>query len=108
MKLSEHWEGIYASRDSDEVSWFEANPLTSRRLVAEAIAEGAESVIDVGGGASSLVDHLLGLGLKRVAVLDISESALSVSKRRLGDRAHRVEWIVADVCRGRWPVRCVA
>jgi 2-polyprenyl-3-methyl-5-hydroxy-6-metoxy-1,4-benzoquinol methylase len=69
----------------------------SRKFVIEACEEGAESVIDVGGGASSLVDELLELGVKRVAVLDISEAGLAVSKRRLGSRARQVEWIVGDV-----------
>ena len=58
---------------------------------------GARSVIDVGGGASFLVDHLLDLGLHRVAVLDISEAGLDVAKERLGERASEVEWIVGDV-----------
>jgi len=97
MKLPEHWEGIYTSRAADEVSWYEPDPVMSRRFITQAIGEGAESVIDVGGGASRLVDHLLDVGLKRIAVLDVSESGLAVSKRRLGNRAHKVEWIVADV-----------
>jgi 2-polyprenyl-3-methyl-5-hydroxy-6-metoxy-1,4-benzoquinol methylase len=58
---------------------------------------GAKSVIDIGGGAASLVDRLLDLGVKRVAVLDISDAGLAVSKSRLGRRAHLVEWIVGDV-----------
>lgn len=69
----------------------------SRRLVMAAVAEGAESVIDVGGGASLLVDQLLDLGVARVAVLDISEAGIDVARRRLGRRASGVEWIVADV-----------
>jgi ubiquinone/menaquinone biosynthesis C-methylase UbiE len=97
MTLPEHWEGIYTSRAPEDVSWFEPDPVMSRRLVAEAIEEGAESVIDIGGGASRLVDHLLDAGLKRIAVLDIAASSLAVSIRRLGDRARKVEWIVADV-----------
>lgn len=97
MTLQEHWEDIYTSRAPDDVSWYEPDPAMSRRLVAEAIEEGAESVIDIGGGASRLVDHLLDMSLKQVAVLDIAESGLAVSKRRLGDRARQVEWILADV-----------
>ena len=69
----------------------------SRKLVVEACEEGAESVIDIGGGSSSLVDELLDLGVKRVAVLDISESGLAVSKRRLGSRSRQAEWVVGDV-----------
>jgi ubiquinone/menaquinone biosynthesis C-methylase UbiE len=77
--------------------WYEPDPAVSRRLVERAVAEGALSVIDVGGGASLLVDHLLDMGLRRVAVLDISEAGLDVAKVRLGERASQVEWIVGDV-----------
>jgi len=97
MSRRAHWDEIYETRAADEVSWYEAVPATSLRLISEAMKDGAESVIDIGGGASSLVDHLLDLGLRRVAVLDISEAGLVESKRRLGERAHDVEWIVGDV-----------
>lgn len=97
MKPREHWEETYRSRSPDDVSWYEPVPFMSFKLIAETIEEGAESVIDVGGGAASLVDQLLDLGVKRVAVLDISDAGLAVSKRRLGSRARRVEWIVGDV-----------
>lgn len=97
MDLHEHWEGIYRSRSPDEVSWYEPVPRMSRKRVVEACEEGAESVVDIGGGSSSLVDDLLDLGIKRVAVLDISEAGLAVSKRRLGSRARQVEWLVGDV-----------
>ena len=93
----EHWEHIYVSRSPDDVSWYERVPITSLKFVVEALEDGAESVIDVGGGASRLVDHLLDLGLKRVSVLDISGSGLAISKRRLGGRAEQVDWIVGDV-----------
>jgi SAM-dependent methyltransferase len=97
MELRRHWEEIYSSRSPDDVSWYEPVPLMSRKLVAEAIEEGAESVIDIGGGASSLVDHLLDFGVKRIAVVDISAAGLAVSKRRLMGRARLIEWIVGDV-----------
>jgi SAM-dependent methyltransferase len=97
MNVHEHWEEIYTSRAPVDVSWYEPVPLMSRKLVLEACEQGAESVIDIGGGSSSLVDELLDLGVKRVAVLDISESGLAVSKRRLGGRARQVEWVVCDV-----------
>jgi SAM-dependent methyltransferase len=97
MEGREHWERIYGSRSPDNVSWYEPVPVTSRTLIAGSVEEGAESVIDVGGGASTLVDHVLDLGVNRVAVLDISEAGLAVSKRRLGSRARLVEWIVGDV-----------
>jgi 2-polyprenyl-3-methyl-5-hydroxy-6-metoxy-1,4-benzoquinol methylase len=79
------------------VSWFEAFPEVSLRRVRAAIDRGADSVIDVGGGASMLVDHLLQAGVDRIAVLDISEQAIDATRTRLGENAERVEWIVADV-----------
>ena len=87
MEGREHWDRIYGSRSPDNVSWYEPVPVTSRTLIAGSVEEGAESVIDIGGGASTLVDHVLDLGVKHVAVLDISEAGLAVSKRRLGSRA---------------------
>lgn len=93
----EHWQHLYATRPADTVGWYEAVPITSRKLVAEAVASGARSVIDVGGGASFLVDYLIQLDLDRVAVLDISGAGLEVARQRLGARGRRVEWIVADV-----------
>jgi len=93
----DHWEHLYATRPSDAVGWYEPDPVLSRQLVDAAVAGGARSVIDIGGGASRLVDHLLELDLDRVAVLDIAESGLALSRARLGARAERVEWIVADV-----------
>ena len=92
-----YWQNVYQTRPADEVGWYEPDPVVSRRLVSEAIRGGARSVIDVGGGASSLVDHLLDLDLQRIAVLDVSEAGIDVARRRLGDRAGRVEWIVGDV-----------
>src|ERR1700693_5506918 len=97
MDQKAYWDNISASRPPDEVGWYEADPKMSRILVGEQIHAGATSVIDVGGGASSLVDHLLGLGLTRIAVLDISEAGLNVAKRRLGEQADLVEWIVGDI-----------
>ncbi|MEO5964618.1 MAG: class I SAM-dependent methyltransferase [Candidatus Limnocylindrales bacterium] len=81
----------------DAVGWYEPDPGTSRRLVAEAVHAGARSIIDVGGGASSLVDHLLDLGLDRITILDVSEAGLAVARHRLGDRDTAVEWVVGDV-----------
>jgi ubiquinone/menaquinone biosynthesis C-methylase UbiE len=97
MDRSAYWEELYRSRAPDQVGWYEADPVMSRRFIAEAVDEGARSIIDIGGGASCLVDHLLDLGLERIAVLDVAEAGLEVAKRRLGARAEQVEWIVGDV-----------
>ena len=91
------WDWIYATRPMDAVGWYEPDPVTSRELVAEAVAAGGRSVIDVGGGASRLIDHLVEMDLDRIAVLDISEAGLAVARHRLGERANSIEWIVGDV-----------
>jgi SAM-dependent methyltransferase len=95
--MKDHWEHIYRARPTTEAGWYEADPALSRHLVGDAVAAGASSVIDVGGGSSYLVDHLLDLGLERVAVVDISEAGVEIAKRRLGARAKRVRWIVGDI-----------
>ncbi len=79
------------------VGWYEPDPVTSRDLVTAAVDRGARSIIDVGGGASWLVDHLLDLGLDRIAVLDISEAGLAVARHRLGARSEGIDWIVGDL-----------
>ncbi len=94
--MTNPWDWIYATREMEAVGWFEPDPATSRGLVGSALDAGARSVIDVGGGASRLVDHLVGHDLERLAVLDISEAALAISRHRLGTRADAVEWIVGD------------
>ena len=97
MDRTEHWDRIYERRSPRVVSWYEPRPATSIRRVCEAVAGGARSLLDVGGGASALIDEVLDLGLQRIAVLDISERALQASKERLGTRAEHVEWLVGDV-----------
>jgi 2-polyprenyl-3-methyl-5-hydroxy-6-metoxy-1,4-benzoquinol methylase len=92
-----HWETVYTSKGEQEVSWFEEKPVPSLELIATAGGIATSALIDVGGGASRLVDALLETGFRAITVLDLSESALSGVKARLGNRAHRVEWIVADV-----------
>ena len=102
MDASRHWNDIYRTRSPQEVSWYEPVPETSLNRVRAALVNGAaRSVVDVGGGASTLVDHLVCMGLSRVAVLDIAETSLDVAKRRLGDLADGVEWIAADVTKVR-------
>ena len=97
MDASRYWDGIYRTRSPHEVSWYEPVPETSLRCIRAALAGGARSLVDIGGGASRLVDHLLRMRLSRIAVLDVAEASLDVAKQRLGDRRDRVEWIAADV-----------
>src|SRR5947209_12293939 len=97
MDRKTHWEDVYSTKAETGVSWYQDEPSLSLELIgAVAPAEGGR-IIDVGGGASVLVDRLLDLPFERIAVLDISETALGKARSRLGERAHRVEWLAADV-----------
>ena len=95
----QHWQQVYTGKAADEVSWFQATPVASLEALERLGASSDHSLIDVGGGASSLVDELLDRGWSDLAVLDISASALDKSRQRLGDRSGRVEWIVSDITR---------
>lgn len=86
-----HWEKVYEEKAPDSVSWFQERPASSLALIERA---GGGRVIDVGGGASTLVDHLV--ADHQVTVLDISEAALGRARARLGDRASEVRWVRAD------------
>jgi 2-polyprenyl-3-methyl-5-hydroxy-6-metoxy-1,4-benzoquinol methylase len=92
-----HWQKIYATKGEAELSWFQETPAPSLQLLALVGADRRSAIIDVGGGASRLVDSLVLEGYEDVTVLDVSEAALAVAKARLADKAARVEWIAADV-----------
>lgn len=91
-----HWENVYSTKQTTEVSWFEAEPTTSLNLLERTLPQGGK-IIDVGGGASFLVDRLVSKGNWDVTVLDISSTAIEHSKRRLGDAESKVSWICADI-----------
>ena len=91
-----HWENVYTTKDENEVSWFQQSPAPSFELITQAGATHASAIIDIGGGASRLVDHLVGQGFEDVTVLDLSGAALEAAKRRLERRADPVHWVVAD------------
>lgn len=97
MGSKRHWEDVYLRKDARTVSWFRPHLDVSLHLLERAGLDAHSRVIDVGGGASTLVDDLLERGVARVTMLDISETALRVARERLGERAARVEWLVADV-----------
>lgn len=97
FERKKHWENIYQTKDFTDVSWYQAKPETSLNFLQEFNVEKTAKVIDIGGGDSYLVDHLLDLGYENITVLDISESALNKAKERLGNKAHQVNWIVADI-----------
>ena len=93
----DHWETVYTTKDETEVSWFQDSPSPSLELIEALKPAKDASVIDIGGGASRLVDGLLERGFRRVTVLDISQAALDLACLRVGRRASEVQWIVDDV-----------
>jgi 2-polyprenyl-3-methyl-5-hydroxy-6-metoxy-1,4-benzoquinol methylase len=91
-----HWDHIYETKQLNEVSWYQPTPDTSLKFFEQFNIPKQAKIIDVGGGDSLLVDHLLDRGYENITVLDISELALERAKLRLGDRAASVKWIAAD------------
>lgn len=96
--LKEHWDKVYASKGEDQVSWFQETPAVSLELIARTGVAPDAAIIDVGGGASRLVDALLARGFTDLTVLDLSAAALAASRLRLGEQAGRVVWVAADAC----------
>lgn len=92
-----HWENIYQTKNIDEVSWYQLKPKTSLSLIEKHVVDKSANIIDVGGGDSFLVDHLLALGYQNITVLDISDKAIEKVKNRLGNKANFVKWITADI-----------
>ena len=92
-----HWDQVYATRSETDVSWYQPHPAVSLRLIRTASPDRSASVIDVGGGASVLIDELVSSGFNDVSVLDISDEALSKANARLLAKAGEIDWIVADV-----------
>jgi len=92
-----HWEKVYTTKATDQVSWYRPHLEASLSLIERAAAGQSASLIDVGGGESTLVDDLLARGYQNVTVLDISQTAIDVTKNRLKELAERVNWIIADV-----------
>ena len=97
LDRTRHWDQVYATKRETEVSWFEPEASLSLGLIKTRSESAADAVIDIGGGASRLVDALLDAGYSDITVLDLSNEALDASKRRLSGRASDVNWIVADV-----------
>ena len=102
-ETQQHWQRVYLERDTKTVSWFEDSPVASLEMLERANLKSASSVIDVGGGASALVDALLDRGCDNLTVLDISPAALELARARLGAAAERVTWLAADITRANLP-----
>ncbi len=99
MQSKQHWESVYAGNPADRVSWYQPHAALSMRLIEAAGVPRAGEIVDVGGGASTLVDDLLDAGYRAITVLDLSGAALATARARLGPRAGAVRWIEGDVTR---------
>ena len=97
MNKKKHWENAYSARSSEDLSWYQQTPARSLAMIRRASINLDQPIIDVGGGTSLLVDHLLDEGYRNLTVLDISATALNHSRQRLGARAGLVEWIEQDI-----------
>lgn len=96
-KRKNHWESVYETKALGETSWYQPVPETSLNFLHRFNIPITSKVIDIGGGDSLLVDHLLNMGFQHVTVLDISHSAIQRAKERLGEKAHLVTWVVSDI-----------
>ncbi len=96
-KRKAHWEQVYADKSPLEVSWYQQVPALSLGLILKSGISHDAPIIDVGGGASTLVDHLCEAGYSRISVLDISAAALACARERLAQKAEQIEWYATDV-----------
>ena len=101
MNVQNHWERIYGAKAPEAVSWYQPHLEISLKLIERAAPDFSASIIDVGGGESTLVDDLLAHGYENVTVLDVSQTAIDVSKKRLGAASDRVKWLVVDITKGK-------
>lgn len=104
MESKKHWERIYNTRPATEVSWFQVHAQVSLKFIQKTGLPTSAPIIDVGGGASTLVDDLLDRGYENITVLDLSGTALATTKNRLGARARNVSWLEVDVLQADLPV----
>jgi len=104
MDRKEHWEQVYTTRASDAVSWFQEHAALSLSLIHGTGLGKDTAIIDVGGGASTLVDDLAAEGYSDLTVLDLSAAALAAAKQRLGQHAEAVHWMEGDITQAQLPV----
>jgi len=104
MDRKQHWEQVYSTKAFDAVSWFQEHAALSLRLIHETGLGKDAALIDVGGGASTLVDDLMTGGYSDLTVLDLSAAALAAAKQRLGAYADAVHWIEGDITQAQFPV----
>ncbi|MEO7922991.1 MAG: class I SAM-dependent methyltransferase [Chitinophagaceae bacterium] len=92
-----HWDTVYETKNPDQVSWTQEIPKTSLDFIHSFGLTKTAKIIDIGGGDSKLADYLLDEGFENITVLDISVKALEKAKQRLGDKAHKINWVVTDI-----------
>lgn len=97
MESRDHWERVYSTKQTDDFSWFQEHAERSLRLIRGTGVPCSAAIIDVGGGASTLIDDLLLDGYTALTVLDLSSTALGAAKIRLGSQAHKVRWVEGDI-----------
>ncbi|GAB5604797.1 class I SAM-dependent methyltransferase [Sideroxyarcus sp. TK5] len=107
MDRKQYWEGVYSTKSPQEVSWFQKHADISLKLIHDAGLGKDAAIIDVGGGASTLVDDLVNEGYTDITILDLSSAALDVAKRRLGKSADTVHWMCGDITRANFPTHCL-
>ena len=105
MTLQDHWQHIYQTKSPVETSWFEPRLQTSLDWISEAAPDRSASIIDVGGGESTLSDDLLAMHYRSLTVLDIAEAAITKSRNRLGAAAEKINWLVGNVIEVALPPR---
>jgi 2-polyprenyl-3-methyl-5-hydroxy-6-metoxy-1,4-benzoquinol methylase len=105
MDTQSHWERVYGTKAPTEVSWFRPHLDTSLSLIERVAGDRSTSIIDVGGGQSTLVDDLIARGYGNVTVLDIARTAIEHAKQRLGSASDRVKWLIADITQADLPAR---
>lgn len=98
MSDKEHWEDIYNRKKYSEVTWFQAEPKMSLEIINGLNLNKDVSILDVGAGSSTLVDHLIQAGYTNINLLELSENAFVQSKERIGNDAQNVKWLVGDAC----------
>jgi len=104
MSAQDYWQNVYTSKASTEVSWYQEHAQTSLNLISSSSGTNlSASIIDVGGGASTLVDDLLRVGFSQISVLDLSAAALETAKNRLGTLAKKINWLAADITQAQLP-----
>ena len=96
-QLKKHWETVYKTKDPNQVSWTQDVPKTSLDFIHSFGLKKTAKIIDIGGGDSKLVDYLIEEGFENITVLDISAQALDKAKKRLGNKAEKINWVVSDI-----------